>query len=312
MGFMRLLILLTSLVIFQCQSSAAQENKPGASTQSPNEHAAFDLNNAPALDMAELVREIETNGAVMHMQMRQYTYLLKKTRRVLNQQGKVAEAQVQAFEAYPVRGEHVLIQLTTNGVPLPSWQVEAERKRAGERLEKLEREEKQNEQDKKQPTQAYAIAGVYGRAQGKPVALAIDPAAFLHSCELSSPRFERVGDRDMIVLNFRSRPGVNLPKNKSFVARLAGSIWIDAVDKVITRLEGRPAHTSPDSEARLIYQQVRLPGGVWFPNLIRVNAAGDYLLFDGLNWDVVFEFSDYKRFSTSVEEVNIQDPRKRP
>jgi chlorite dismutase len=55
---------------------------------------------------------------------------------------------------------------------------------------------------------------------------------------------------------------------------------------------------------------VRLPDGLWFPNLIRVNSAGDSLLFDGLNWDVLFEFNDYKRFSTTVEELKIQDPKK--
>lgn len=321
---MRLLLLLLSLVVFQCHSTAAQENKPNSSTQLPNEHSSSDLNNAPALDITQLLHEIETNGAAMHKQMRDYTYLLKKTRRILNEHGKVADVQVRDFEAYPVRGEHVLIQLTNNGMPLPLWQIEVERKRAGERLEKLEQEEKQNEQDKKLHAEGYAVAGVYGRAQGKPVALAIDPAAFLHSCELSSPRFERVGDRDMIVLSFRSRPGVDLPRNKSFVSRLIGSIWIDALDKVITRIEAWPApqsfkpelaskyeaQMSANSEARLIYRQVRLPDGVWFPNLIRVNAAGDTSLFDGLNWDVVFEFSDYKRFSTTVEEVKIQDPKK--
>jgi hypothetical protein len=130
----------------------------------------------------------------------------------------------------------------------------------------------------------------------------------------------------MIVLSFRSRPDANLPRNKSFVSRLVGSIWIDALDKVITRIEGWPApqfikqesvkkneaQTSPNSEARLIYRQVRLPDGLWFPNLIRVNSAGDMFLFDGLNWDVVFEFSEYKRFTTSVEEVKIHDPRKQP
>ncbi|HEX8185698.1 MAG TPA: hypothetical protein VF747_13125 [Blastocatellia bacterium] len=294
------LLLLGSFIIFRHQSNAAQES-------------------TPALDIAELVREVEQNGAAMHKQMREYTYLLKKTRRTLNQNGKVAQAQVQDFEAYPVRGEHVLIQLTSNGVPLPSWQIEAERKRAGERLEKLEQEEKQNEQDKKQRAEGYAVAGVYGRAQGRPVALSIDPSAFLHSCELSSPRFERDGDRDMIVLSFRCRPGVELPRNKSFVTRLVGSIWIDATDKVIARLEGWPApqflkkdesQPSSNSEARLIYRQVRLPDGLWFPNLIRVNSAGDSLLFDGLNWDVLFEFNDYKRFSTTVEELKIQDPKK--
>jgi hypothetical protein len=164
-------------------------------------------------------------------------------------------------------------------------------------------------------------AGVYGRAQGKPVSLSIDLSALLHSSEFYAPQSERVGDRDMIVLSFRSRPGINLPRNKSFVSKLVGSIWIDSVDKVIARLEGWPApefvkkdeaQAASHAEARLIYQQVKLPDGMWFPNLIRVNSAGDGSLFDGLNWDVMFEFSEYKRFSATVQEVNIHDPNKQP
>jgi hypothetical protein len=323
-----LIVLLTSLATAQQkarESFQPLENRPehllkGREAPPDPDGAAFDI--------AELVREVESNGAAMHRQMLEYTYLLKKTRRILNEQGKATSVHVNGFEAYPVRGEHVLIQLTNNGVPLPPWQIEEERKRAGEKLERFEKEAKEGEQAGK-PREGYVGAGVYGRAQGKPVALSIDLSAFLHSCELSSPRFERIGDRNMIVLSFHARPGVNLPMNKSFVSKLVGSMWIDAADKVIARLEAwpapeflKPGPTKPGSakkdeaqspsnpEARLIYQQIRLPDGLWFPNLIRVNSAGDGLLFNGLNWDVEFEFNDYKRFSTTIEDVKLRDPIK--
>jgi hypothetical protein len=332
-GFFSLSVLLTSLLIPQqqargnYQSNESFVNKLTSTTQSPREHssksreAPSNLDDTGALDIAELVREVENNGAAMHKQMREYTYLLKKTRRILNEHGKASAVHIQGFEAYPVRGEHVLIQLTRNGAPLPPWAVEAERRRAGERLEKLEEEEKQDDGDKRRRPEGYVGAGVYGRAQGKPVSLSIDLSALLHSSEFYSPQFERVGNRDMIVLSFRSRPGINLPRNKSFVSKLVGSIWIDSEDKVIARLEGWPApefikkddaQAPSHAEARLIYQQIKLPDGMWFPNLIRVNSAGDGSLFDGLNWDVMFEFSDYKRFSTTVLEVKIQDPKKQP
>jgi hypothetical protein len=313
------------------ENSQVLENRP--EHPSKGREAPPGPDGSVALDIDELVSEVESNGAAMHKQMPEYTYLLKKTRRILNEQGKATSVQVQGFEAYPVRGEHILIQLTSNGTPLPHWQIQAERRRAGEKLERLEKEEKQGEQTAK-PLGGYVGAGVYGKAQGKSVGLSVDPSAFLHSCELSSPRFDRIGDRDMIVLSFQARPGVELPRNKSFISRLVGSIWIDAADKVIARLEAWPAPDllKPDPakqdpakqdpakqtdaqalsspEPRLIYQQVRLPDGLWFPNLIRVNSAGDVLLFNGLNWDVKFEFSDYKRFSTTIEDVKIKDPIK--
>lgn len=330
-GFFSLLVLLMGFTIVPRQAAAdhrgdaPQESKINSTAQLPGAHPLkagelpLDPGNAEALDIAELVREVENNGAAMHKQMRDYTYFLKKTRRVLNEQGRPEAVQVQGFEAYPVSGEHVLIQLTSNGEPLPSWQIEADRKHAGRRLEKYEQEERQAEGGKKPRPEGYVAAGVYGKAQGKPVSLSIDLSAFLHSSEFYSPQHERVGNRDMIVLSFRPRPGVSLPKNKSFVSKLVGSVWIDSVDRVVARLECWPApefikkgeaKNPSQAEASLIYQQMKLPGGLWFPNLIRVNSAGDRYLFDGLNWDVMFEFSDYKRFNTSVEEIKIQDPSK--
>jgi hypothetical protein len=325
-GFFTSFALLTSFVTSPQEARGNyQSSVPVGTIQLPSQHsskakeAPSDVNSAGAFDIAELVRQVENNGAAMHKRMREYTYLLKKTRRILNEQGKASSVYVQGFEAYPVRGEHVLIQLTRNGLPLAPWEVEAERKRAGERLEKFEQEENHSEAGNKQRAEGYVAAGVYGRAQGRPVALSVDLAAFLHWSEFYSPQFERVGDRGMIVLRFRPRPGVNLPRNKSFVAKLVGTVWIDSADKVIARFEGWPApefvkrdeaQAASQPEARLIYRQVKLPDGMWFPNLIRVNSAGDGSLFDGLNWDVLFEFSEYKHFTTTVEEIKIQDPKK--
>ena len=66
---------------------------------------------------------------------------------------------------------------------------------------------------------------------------------------------------------------------------------------------------TPRKEAAIIYQQVRLPTGVWLPSLIRMNAAGDDQLFNGLNWDVLFEMSDYKRFDIGVDKIEIDSSK---
>ncbi len=43
-----------------------------------------------------------------------------------------------------------------------------------------------------------------------------------------------------------------------------------------------------------------------------MNAGGRAELFDGLNWDVVFEFSNYQRFDTSASDAIINPPNKNP
>ena len=126
----------------------------------------------------------------------------------------------------------------------------------------------------------------------------------------------------MIALDFTPRLGTKLPIAKAFVVNLIGTLWIDAIDKIIVRIEakniipgldktGKPLRISP--APKLVYQQTKLPSGEWFPAVIRMNADGDGSAFYGLNWDVVFEFTGYQQFNTiSEKEKLIAPPAKKP
>src|SRR5262249_10936580 len=119
----------------------------------------------------------------------------------------------------------------------------------------------------------------------------------------------------------RHRAGVKLAPNHAYIAGLVGTVWIDQADKVLIRLEGWPEtaaafdlvqSTAPRDEAALIYQQTRQADGTWFPSMIRMNAGGRTDLFDGLNWDVIFEFSNYQRFNTNAEDLKVKPMAKNP
>nr|MBA2646875.1 hypothetical protein [Pyrinomonadaceae bacterium] len=273
-----------------------------------------------ALEAARLVNESRRNGTRMHKGVLDYTYTLRKTRRTLNEQGKATGGEVQDFEAYPVRGQHVLIQLRENGNALSSFSVAAERKRVGKELEREERErtkDRSSEFSTSDDADFHIQAGIEGYST-KTTRITVDLSEFLRSCLFYATRRERHADRETIALSFVPRGGLDLPRNKSYVAKLVGTIWIDAADKVVTRLEGWPAaeftaindrSSAPRKEAAIIYQQVRLTTGVWLPSMIRMNTAGDGRLFNGLNWDVVFEMSDYKRFNTDVDKIEIDSSK---
>lgn len=271
------------------------------------------------LNVAEFLRDCDHQGAEIHKQLLSYTYRLKKVRREYKAE-KAVEKQSQEFEAYPVRGQHVLIQLIENGVPLPSSEIEWQRRRAGENLERAEREAEQ--QQPSGPVAAseldgYPAAGVYGRVRRRPVGVSIDPSTILRAGELTAPRRERLNEREAIVFNFRLRPGAELPWRKTYLARLSGQVWIDALDKVLVRVEAWPTDeyrkTDPASmtgdEPRLVYQQTKLATGAWVPSLMRMNSGGNPELFGGLNWDVVFEFTDYKQFTTSSDDLKLDQKK---
>jgi tetratricopeptide (TPR) repeat protein len=272
-------------------------------------------------EIQELLDKSAINGGVLHKQLLDYTYQLKKTRRILNERGQSTHTQEELFEAYPVKGEHVLILLSRDGVP--SLKLSDDRKRAAKQLE--EAENKRIDQKSGDSTDGgagdYVSAGISGIYNGKPAHISVSVAAFLRYCEFYSPRFEKLEDRTMVILSFRPRYTADIPKSYSYINKLTGTIWIDQSDKIVTRLEGwtqtegafgLAQAIAPSDKASLIYQQDRLSDGSWFPQLIRLNADGRPDLFDGLNWDVVFEFSNYQRFNTTATDKITDPSRKTP
>ena len=290
------------------------EPKPAASTLAP----------VPSLppEYLELLQETDANGIALHKRILDYTYKLKKVHRVLNASGNSVHSEEQVFEAYPIHGEHVLITLSRNGVQ--SRTISDERKRAAKLLEEAELKRHSNKPEEKPSSlepDGYVSAGVTGVYAGKTGYVSINVSTILRSCEFFSPRIERISDRNMVVLNYRYRPGFKLATNHAYIVGLVGTVWIDQSDKVLTRLEGWPSSaaafdlvqsTAPRDEAALVYQQVRQPDGTWVPNLIRMNAGGRTDLFDGLNWDVIFEFSNYQHFNTQADDAKIKNPIKTP
>ncbi|MBS1790528.1 MAG: tetratricopeptide repeat protein [Acidobacteria bacterium] len=274
-------------------------------------------------EFAELIHQADANGTLLHKNLLDYTYQLKKVHRVLNERGNSIHTQEQVFEAYPIRGEHVLISISRDGVA--SRTAADDRKRAAKQLEEAEKLRTKEKGDGQAPEDqivgSYVSAGITGIYAGKPGYVSINIPTFLRSCDFFSPRVEKIGDRETVILNYRYHPGVKLTPNQRYIANMVGTVWIDQEDKVLTRLEGWPASaaafdlvqsTAPREEAALIYQQTRQGEKTWMPSLIRMNAGGRTDLFDGLNWDVVFEFSNYRQFNTQAEDAKIKAPAKTP
>lgn len=275
------------------------------------------------LSPVELIAEVIQSGMQMNMQLASYTYSLRKVRRILNAKGKIRSENYKDYEAYPVQGQHALIQLAENGTSLPLTRIDLNRKSATDLLiRKTEEVKHLSEGSKgKTPKASYWGAGVQGRGQRKgqtnqPVFITISPEIFFQACNFSLPRMTRLEGRETIIMDFRPRSDIHLEKDRNWVGRLSGTIWIDASDKSLVRIEGRvdlpdysrsEAGTEPPP-INFVYQQQKLADGIWAPRLIRINAAGNENLYNGLNWDAWFQFSDFKRFDASNSEVKLTAP----
>jgi hypothetical protein len=58
-----------------------------------------------------------------------------------------------------------------------------------------------------------------------------------------------------------------------------------------------------------IFEQTRLPEGVWLPRFSQVNASARVFLFAGMSVNETREFGDFKRFSAKTGEDKLDAPK---
>ena len=261
------------------------------------------------LSVADLLTEVRASGERMYDQIGQYTYSLRKVRRTLNGKGQIRQEEFQDFEAYPVNGRHALIKFSENGTRLAVQLIELNRRVATDLLVKSSHEAPAAAGPARTSQIGYWGASLDGLSQRRGEkrqsrSLTIDPEIFFEACEFTTPRLTVLEGRETIVVDFQPKSGVPLTRDRQWIHRLSGTMWIDRADQALVRIEGlRQPGGSP--LVNFVYQQQLLAPGVWAPSLIRVNSGGDESLFDGLNWDAWFEFTQFKRFDTSGIEERI-------
>jgi len=306
--------------------AARQEPPPGAKAEVayvPRD-AADDgarLPDLSSLDISLLIRDSDRLGTAMHLRLPEYTYLQTRLSRELDPRGKMVE-RVSAYEAYPIkvlgRQRHVISLISEDGAPVSPKRLKKERQQAAKEIETAERESAL--QVGGAPTagaEKYVAAGIGVSQAGDGVWIGV--SQFLRQCRFEAPRYERLADRDMISLSIRSCAGDVGDPREQYLARMAGVVWIDAVDKVVARLEAWPAPetmleraSAPRNAETIVYEQMRLPNGLWFPKRIRLNAIGKAALFNGTDKDMTFEFGHYQRFSTEVNDLQQATLKPKP
>ncbi len=265
------------------------------------------------LSVSKLLEDTEKNGALMHQRLGDYTYMLRKVRRTFDKKARLRAEEYKDYEAYPVKGQHALVQMSANGASLSVDRIGVDRKQATEAIIKNE-EEKQTAPETKQP-RGYWSAGLAGMVQGKNLYLSINPTLFFKYSDFSTPRLVILDGRETVVMEYHTRSGIQLEPENEWIQKMTGNVWIDFTDKVLVRIEGqvKPETANPttpiQSIPNFVYQQQHVGVGLWSPALIRINSLGDSTIFRGLNYDAWFEFSNFKRFDSAESDVKITAPK---
>ncbi|QUW04374.1 hypothetical protein J8C06_11265 [Chloracidobacterium validum] len=260
----------------------------------------------PALDVSALLTRIVSNQRALDERVTQYTYTLLETIRRLDGDGRVKETEVKTYEVYPLKGGVRARKLVAvDGKPLSASEAEKEQRRVAKFIE---------ENEARQEKRKASKADDDDEAQRRRLTI----AQFLRVCEFYNPRRETLRERPVIVCDFRPRADYK-PTNdaEKIIQKLVGTVWLDAEDEEVARLEGRFASdfkvgggllASLKRGAAFVFEQTRNAEGVWLPLREEFNAGIKVLLLAGLNISVENRYGDYRKFSTESEEATDDPP----
>lgn len=283
------------------------------------------------VDIPALVKEAYCKGA--GDMMTDYSYTMNSVTRSKDKKGQTKEEST-TYEVFiptlksGTQGKGILVVTARDGVPVPANELEKARAQAGERLEKAE--EKNARETGAPPEGDPNVKGmlplgmythtINNRSSiGSKGSAALAIHTFLRTCALTLVRREQRDGRETLIFRFSPRPDAQFSDNEKYIAQLTGEIWIDAQDRIVSRLAGwpplgpdtnpfNPSLTPVERSPAVYVEMVRLPEGVWLPHVIRINGADYQKLFDGITKDTDSTFSNYIRFSTEIRDVKVNPP----
>ncbi|HEV2803147.1 MAG TPA: hypothetical protein VGW12_21955 [Pyrinomonadaceae bacterium] len=283
--------------------------------------ALFEPPSDSSLNISELLRTVARNQDELDRRVSDYTFTRTETEREIDDKGVVKKEKTRVHEIYPVAGGGRALKLISeDGVPLSPERLAEEEREVVETIKRIERENAKRMEKKERDRAAKAERA---RKRGETGAGAdgdeeVGIGVFLRACEFISPRRENFRGREAIVFDFRPRPNFK-PTNRgeSIIGKLAGVAWIDPVDRQVMRLEARLAEgfkiggglvASVRPGSAVVMEQTRLEDGVWLPRFSQINASAKVFLFAGFRLNATREYSNYRRFSTSVGDAKVEAP----
>jgi hypothetical protein len=284
------------------------------------------------VDVPALVKEAYCKGA--GDTLTEYSYTMISASRSIDKNGKTKQEST-TYEVFipnlkgGTRGKGVLVVTSRNGVPLSAAELEKERAKAGKKLEKAEEENARSNAEAPDsdpnvkgmlPLGMYTHTTTSHKSFSSKGSAALAIHTFLKTCNLTLARREQHDGRETLVFTFAPRADAQFNENEKYIAQLTGEIWIDAQDRIVTRLAGWPSLDAnpatpanqpqpPGERPPAVYvEMMRLPEGVWLPRLIRINGADYQKLFDGITIDSTSTFSNHIRFTTEIKDVKVSPP----
>ena len=137
----------------------------------------------------------------------------------------------------------------------------------------------------------------------------ITVSRFLELGSFSNPRRVQIDGRDNIAIDYAGDPKARTRNRSEEVVRnLAGTVWIDEQDRILTRAEGRFINNfkigaglvmNIKKDTTFRFDQKKINGEVWLPAHIEGHGAARVLLFVSFEGSIGVTESDYRKFKAT-------------
>ena len=266
--------------------------------------AAVDLNREA--DLHRFVAQVAENERRNRFREMGYLYRLQRHRIILDRRGREKKRTSSTYEVIPLEDGVYRKLILRNGQPLSEKEARKQEKKAEARLRRQRnlspagrsRLERRNAERRRKEALFWeeAVRAFHFHYRGEEV-LNGRPVAVV---DLLPREKYRPAEKDMWILD-----------------KLKGRIWIDRQDLQLSQVEMefvKPVKVAGGLVARLYkgstlwVRQEKVRDDVWFPRRFELTMNGRIFLFKGLNMRMTGEFSDYRRFGTSVRMLPAEPP----
>lgn len=244
----------------------------------------------PLPDIPTLMHEVEEHQHASEKIQKDYLF-----HEVVTQQEMNGKTESREFDVFWLHGVEVHKMTRKNGRDL----TDDEKKKEDERIDKEVAKAKERKDH----------ADAKGKETDSRGHEEITVSRFLALGSFTNPRRIQLDGRDTIAVDYAGDPKAKTHNRAEDVVRtIAGTIWVDEQDRVITRFEGHFANNykiggglvmNIKKDTTFSMQQKKINGEVWLPAQAEGHGAARVILFVSFNGTIRFAFSDYRKFKAT-------------
>ena len=281
------LLLLGAVSWLQAQTPAPQ---PPASAP------ATTPSTAPLPDIPTLMREVESRERKAETVEKDYIYRESSVVDELDGHGAVKKTRTREFDIFWLDGVNVRKLVKKDGKDLTPDELQKE----SERIDKMVAEAHERR----------AKADAKGKETDSHGHDEITVSRMLELGAFTNARREQVAGRDTIAVDFTGDPKAKTRNpGEAAIHDMAGTVWIDEVDKSLTRIDGRFIHpfkiggvlvvdVKQDTSYSIRFRKIN--SEVWLPEGFDAHGHARILLFTNFDGNIHVHDGDYRKFRASA------------